>query len=156
MSNDNTSPNADNVQQENESQTDSQAAKIPPAGLVYGETVYWGTIAATVMVFIGQIVTFVTKANYAAPGKLLTGVWKGNRSIEQIWQDAAASVPEGHWYLAHLATGDGFTAAGIALGVAVVVPAILGASFVLFRQGERLYGALAFIAAVITISTIIP
>lgn len=36
------------------------------------------------------------------------------------------------------------------LGVFSVIPAILGAAFILFREKERLFGFLAIIAAVIT------
>ena len=121
----------------------------PVAGIIYGDLVYWITIAATFMVIAGSIITFVTTNNYIDPSYMLSAIWEG-KTVEEIWQGAIGGQPNGHWYLPHLTTGNGMTAGGIALGVFSVIPAILGSAVVLFRQKERLFGVLAIIAAIIT------
>ncbi|WP_455202235.1 hypothetical protein [Kaarinaea lacus] len=121
----------------------------PIAGIVYGDLVYWITIAATFMVLAGSIITFVTTNNYIDPSYMLSAIWEG-KTVEEIWQGATGAQPDGHWYLPHLTTGNGMTAGGIALGVFSVIPAIIASAIVLFRQKERLFGVLAVIAAVIT------
>ena len=126
----------------------------PKAGIIYGDLVYWITIAATVMTIIGSIIIFVTTNNYIDPSYMLSAVWEG-KTVEEIWQGATGAQPDGHWYLPHLTTGNGMTAGGIALGVFSVIPAILAAAVVLLRKGEKLFGALAIIAAVITILAMI-
>ena len=121
----------------------------PFAGIVYGDMVYWITIAATVMVLAGSIITFVTTNNYIDPSYMLSAIWEG-KTVEEIWQGAIGAQPNGHWYLPHLTTCNGMTAGGIALGVFSVIPAVIGSAIILFREKERLFGFLAVIAALIT------
>jgi hypothetical protein len=121
----------------------------PLAGIVYGDVVYWLTIIATVVVIIGSIVTFTTHYNYVHPNALLSAIWQG-KNVDAIWKISHGSLPDGHWYLSQLNTGNGLTAGGIALGVFSVIPGILGAAFVLFRQKQILFGSLAIVAAIIT------
>ena len=92
----------------------------PFSGIVYGDLVYWITIAATLMVIVGSIITFVTTNNYIDPSYMLSGVWEG-KTVEEIWKGAVGAQPDGHWYLPHLTTGNGMTAGGIALGVFCVI-----------------------------------
>lgn len=123
---------------------------IPRAGVVYGDTIYWITIIGTIITIIGSVVTFVTTNNYIDPAYLLSSIWEGQK-VEDIWTGAVGAPPNGHWYLDHLTTGNGLTAFGIALGVFSVIPSILAAGWVLFKQGEKLFASLAAIAAIITI-----
>ena len=129
-------------------QTDD-APVVPLAGVVYGDMIYWGTIAASVLTLLGQTINFVTTHNYMSPNYLLSAIWQG-KSVEEIWVEGAGALPQGHWYLAHLSTGDGLTTAGLALGVFTVIPAIAGAAVVLLRQREYLYASLAVIAGAFT------
>jgi len=122
---------------------------VPMAGVVYGDIIYWGTIVATFQVLIGSIVTFVTTENFIDPNYLLSAIWEG-KSVEDIWKGAVGEPPDGHWYLSKLNTGNGLTMGGIALGVFSVIPAIIGAAILLFRQREKLFGSLAVVAAIIT------
>jgi len=124
---------------------------IPLAGVIYGDLIYWLTILATVVVICGSVLTFITTSNYIDPNYLLSAIWEG-KSVEQIWTGAisAGQVPNGHWYLNHLTTGNGITTGGIALGVFSVLPGIVGAAYVLFKQGERLFGFLAVLSAIVT------
>ena len=122
---------------------------VPLAGVVYGDIIYWITILATIVVIIGSVVTFVTTSNYIDPNYLLSAVWQG-KNVEEIWVGAVGAQPNGHWYLQHLTTGNGLTAGGIALGVFSVIPGIIGAAYLLFKEGQRLFGSLAVLSAVIT------
>ena len=126
----------------------------PRAGVVYGDMIYWITVAATVVVIIGSLLTITTTYNYIDPNYLLSAIWQG-KTVEEIWVGAVGAQPDGHWYLGQLLTGNGLTAAGIALGVFSVIPGIIGAAVVLFKEKERLYGALAVIAAIITMAAVV-
>lgn len=122
---------------------------VPKAGVVYGDIIYWITIVATVLVILGSILTFVTTNNYIDPNYMLSAIWEG-KNVEEIWKGATGAQPDGHWYLPHLTTGNGLTAGGIALGVFSVIPGIIGAAYLLFKDGERLFGTLAVLSAIIT------
>lgn len=126
----------------------------PLAGIVYGDIVYWLTIIATVVVVIGSIVTFTTHYNYVHPNDLLSAIWQG-KNVDAIWKISHGSLPDGHWYLSQLNTGNGLTAGGIALGVFSVIPGILAAALVLFRQKQILFASLAMVAAIITSISVI-
>lgn len=126
------------------------APVVPVAGVVYGDMIYWGTIAASILTLIGEVMSFITTQNFMSPTYLLSSIWQG-KSVEDIWTNgAAAAMPEGHWYLNQLATGDGLTTAGLALGVFTVIPAIVGSAVMLVRQRQFLYAGLALVAGVIT------
>jgi hypothetical protein len=130
--------------------------EIPFAGLVYGEIIYWGTLLGSVIAVIGSALNFVTTNNYIEPSYMLAAVWEG-KSVADIWENsAAAAVPHSHYYLAHLSAGDGLTTAGLALGVFVVIPGLLAAALVMFKNKEVLYGMLGLIGALITIFAMIP
>lgn len=122
---------------------------VPMAGVVYGDMIYWGTIFASMLTLLGEVISFVTRHNYMSPTYLLSAIWQG-KSVEEIWTEGAGALPESHWYIAELNTGDGLTTAGLALGVFTVIPAIAGSAMVLIRQRELLYAALALIAGAIT------
>lgn len=121
----------------------------PLAGRVYGDIVYWGTVAATVLTILGQMVSFMTKSTFLAPSYVLSSIWQ-QKSVEQIWNGAIGHLPQGHWYLQHLSTGPGITEMSLAFGVFIVIPAMVGSGYMLFRERNRLFGSLAMTAAVIT------
>jgi hypothetical protein len=127
---------------------------VPIAGIVYGDIIYWVTIVATVVVLIGSVMTFVTMDNYMDATYLLSSIWQG-KNVEQIWVGAVGAQPNSHWYLAQLNTGSGLTEAGIALGVASVIPAIIGSAYILLRERQRLFGGLAIVAAIITTAAVV-
>ena len=126
---------------------------IAQSGVVYGDIIYWGAIVGAVLTILGSIVTFTTTHNYIDPNYLLSAILEG-RSVAEIWAGAegVGSLPNGHWYLERLTTGNGLTMAGMALGVFSVIPGLLGASYILIAKEKMpLYGSLALIAALITI-----
>lgn len=124
---------------------------VPLAGVVYGDIIYWITIVATVVVLIGSVITFTTGHNTVDPGYLLSAIWEG-KTVEEVWMGGVGTMPEGHWYLSEITTGNGLTTTGLALGVFGVIPAIFGAAFVLFRERQPLYGGMALVAGFITIA----
>ncbi len=90
-------------------------------GLVFGEVIYWMTLLGSVLAMVGLVLTYATGASGTDPTAMLSGVWSG-QSVAEIWRSASNSQPQGHWYFEQLGTGQGLTAAGIALGVFSVVP----------------------------------
>jgi hypothetical protein len=128
--------------------------KAPLAGLVYGQIVYWGVMFGSLLVIIGSILSFTTRDNFVPVSYWLSSVWKGD-SPSQIWQGITGSLPMGHWYFSHLTTGDGLTALGISLSVFSVVPALLISSAVLFKEGDKLYGALTLVCGVIVLTGVL-
>ena len=121
--------------------------KPPLAALIYGEIVYWGVLLGSVIAIVGSVLAFLGD-NFVPVSYWLSAIWKGE-SVAQTWGAATGSLPMGHWYLSHLTTGDSLTALGLSLGVFAVVPAIFLSAAVLFKEGERLYGALALAGGVV-------
>ena len=128
--------------------------KIPRAGIIYGDTVYWITIVSAFIVLAGSVLTFVTTDNYIDPAYLLSAIWEG-KTVDEIWQGAVGQTPDGHWYLSEISTGNGLTAFGIAVGVFSVTPAIIGSAYALFKDQEYFFAGVAFLAAVITIMAMV-
>ncbi len=127
--------------------------KAPLAALIYGEIVYWGVLAGSVIVVIGSVLAFMGD-NYISVSYWLSSIWKGE-SIHQIWHGATGALPMGHWYLAHLTTGDGLTAFGLSLGVFAVLPALLFSSAALFKEKDVVYGTLALIGGIVVLIAVL-
>jgi len=124
--------------------------KAPLAGLLFGETIYWGVMLGSVLVVIGSVLTFLGD-NYVPVSYWLSAAWNGDHLLE-IWKNAPGGpggLPMGHWYLPHLTTGDGLTAFGISLGVFSMAPALFLASLALYKDKETLYGSLALTCGII-------
>ncbi len=127
--------------------------KAPLAALFYGEIVYWGVLAGSVIVIIGSVLAFLGKSTIPASYWLST-IWKGE-SVDQIWKGATGALPMGHWYLSHLATGDGLSAFGLSLGVFAVLPALFFTAMALFKEKNMLYGWLAMVGTIVVLIAII-
>ncbi len=125
------------------------ASTPPMAGKVYGDIVYWGTVAATIFTILGSVLSFVAKNDILSPSYVLSSIWQ-QQSVEQIWMGSIGHLPHGHWYLDHLTTGNGITEFGLAFGVFIVIPAMIGSGLVLIRERSHLFASLALTAAVIT------
>ena len=120
--------------------------------IAYGEPVYWLTLISSVIVIIGSAIAFVTKFNFASPSYWITSVWQG-QSTEQIWGGIVNSVPQGHWYLSYLTTGDGLQALGLSIAFFSISVGLVAAAIVLFRRKDKVFGVFALITlAVITAS----
>ncbi|MEJ2023687.1 MAG: hypothetical protein P8Y00_01455 [Deltaproteobacteria bacterium] len=128
--------------------------KAPLAGLVYGQIIYWGVMLGSLVVMIGSMVAFLTRDNYVPVSYWLSSVWKGESPL-QLWKGITGSLPMGHWYFAHLTTGDGLSAFGISMAVFSVVPALFLSSAVLFKEGDKLYGSMALICGIIVLTGVL-
>jgi hypothetical protein len=128
--------------------------KAPFAGLVYGQIIYWGVMLGSLVVMIGSMVAFLTRDNYVPVSYWLSSVWKGESPL-QLWKGITGSLPMGHWYFAHLTTGDGLSAFGISMAVFSVVPALFLSSAVLFKEGDKLYGSMALICGIIVLTGVL-
>ena len=130
---------------------------IPRAAIIYGDIIYWATIAGTFLVMVGSVITFTTTNNFIDPGYLLSQILDGN-TVDDIWNGAEGvnALPSGHWYLDHITTGNGMTMAGIAIGVFSVTPAIFASAYALLKDGEKLFAGIATVAGLITVYAMMP
>jgi len=130
---------------------------VPRAGIIYGDIIYWGTIAGTFLVMIGSVVTFTTTNNFLDPAYMLSAILEG-ATVEEIWKGAEGvnQLPNGHWYLNQFSTGNGLTMAGIAIGVFSVTPAIFASAYALYKDGQKLFGSIAVVAGLITVYAMMP
>ena len=120
--------------------------------IVYGESVYWLTLISSITVIIGSVIAFVTNFNFASTSYWVTSVWQG-QTIEQIWNGAGTSVPQGHWYLSYLATGDGMQAFGLSIAFFSIIIGMVASSIVLFKKRSLVFGIFALIAAAIVVAS---
>ena len=123
------------------------------AGVFYGTVVYWGTIAGALLALAGTWVAFLTGHNVIEPGYMFAALWHG-ASHETIWREATGWLPQGHWYLTELRRGDGLTAAGLALAMFSVIPAIMGSAWLLVRSGHRIHAAMAALSLLILLAAL--
>jgi len=121
--------------------------KPPLAGLIYGEIVYWGVLAGSLIVIVGSVLAFLGD-NFVPVSYWISSIWKGE-TVLQTWEGATGALPNGHWYLSHLTTGDGLSAFGISLGVFSVAPALFLSGAALLKEKEWLYGALAMVGGIV-------
>jgi len=121
--------------------------KPPLAGLIYGEIVYWGVLTGSLIVIVGSVLAFLGD-NFVPVSYWMTSIWKGE-TVLQTWEGATGALPNGHWYLSHLTTGDGLSAFGISFGVFSVAPALFLSAAALFREKEWLYGSLAMVGGIV-------
>jgi len=131
---------------------EEENSRPPTAGLVYGSVVYIVTMLGSVIAIIGSVVAFISQANFVKPSYWFSSLWQGE-STQEIWEGVGSSSPVGHWYLPHLATGDGLAAVGISVGVISVTLALIATAIILFIKKDIAFGLLAVTAAtVITVS----
>lgn len=119
--------------------------------LVYGETVYWVTIAGALVAVIGSVVAFATNANLLNPAVTLAGIWEGQTAAE-IWSRAGGVEPSRHWYLTALPSGDALAMTGMIGAIVSLVPATLATGWLMLRRQERFFCAVAFAAAFLILS----
>ena len=132
---------------------ESARKKAKSEDLAYGETVYWLTLAGSVIVLIGSLLSFVSQSNFASPSYWVSKVWQGS-TTEEIWE-GVGGTPNGHWYLSHLATGDGLQALGISVAVISIVIGLIISAIILFKRKSRLFGGFALISALIIVISVL-
>ena len=130
---------------------------ISYAGIVYGDIIYWGTLAGAFVVLLGSVISFTTTNNYIDPSYMLSSLLDG-KNVNEIWQSAEGigAAPNGHWYLSVLGTGNGLTMLGIAMGVFSVTPAIFASAYYLYKDNDKLFAGVAVVAGMITIYAMLP
>jgi hypothetical protein len=121
------------------------------SAIIYGDTIYWGTLLGSLITIIGSIIAFMWQTNVMDPGYVFTAIWEGKTNAE-IWKGGIGSLPNGHWYLRSLASGDALAMFGLALGVFVVIPGMFGSAlFLMLKEKMVLFGILGIIGGFITL-----
>ena len=122
--------------------------------LVYGDTVYWLTIAGAVVAVIGSVVAFATDANLLNPAIAFAGIWEGQTAAE-IWSHAGGIEPSRHWYLRALPSGDALAMTGIIGAIVSLVPATLAAGWLMLRRRERFFSIVALLATILIVTPLL-
>jgi hypothetical protein len=120
--------------------------KVPVAGVVYGETVYWMTIVGSLISIVGATMGMWGAECRIHPSYVFSAIWEG-RSTADIWEGAVGQIPNGHWYLEHFGTGDSLAMFGLVIGVFSVIPGMIASAIILFRKKEPLFAVFALLAA---------
>jgi len=115
--------------------------RIPFAGVVVGDIIYWMCIIGAFIAMVGPVISIlVPENNVSDPFKVFSLVWEGKNSGE-IW---AAVTPDGkypgpHFWMQNLGKGDGITQFGIWLACACSLPAVFvgGIVYLLGLGGAR-------------------
>ncbi|MFC1904788.1 hypothetical protein ACFLXT_03380 [Chloroflexota bacterium] len=128
---------------------DDKQLKQSLSGLVYGQIVYWITMASAFIAMIGVVVASVAKSNFVTTTYWMSSIWQG-KSTAEIWEPINGSLPVGHWYISCPMAGDALTALGISIGVFSVTLAMIVSGIILFKEKRILFGTLALIVAAIT------
>lgn len=104
--------------------------KIQRSQIVFGDIVYWFTIAVAMISIVGPVMAFASMdGNVINPHYLFASIWAG-MDPETIWQTAGEVETEVHYLLPNLAAGDGFAHFGLVVGSSVAIPALLAAAMI--------------------------
>lgn len=102
---------------------------MPISQIVYGEIVYWVTIAAALICTVGPTLALIfMDHNVMDPSFTFGAIFAGKKAADVWALSQAGGFPGGHFYVSNLFTGDGFTQLGLALGCGVALPGLLGAT----------------------------
>jgi len=111
--------------------------KPPLANVVFGDTIYWVCVIATILSMIGPCISILfPDNNLANPYYIFSAVWEGKNSNE-VWAATTqkGKYPGPHFWINHLFKGDGITQLGAWLGCISSLPAVLFAGFIfLFKR----------------------
>ncbi len=113
--------------------------KMPREQIIYGEIVYWVTIAAAIICMIGPVIAMSnTDNNVLNPHFLFAKIFEG-KDAQTIWEEVGGGFPGGHFYLKKFTFGDGFTQFGLALGCSVALWALITVAISYFAERTYLY-----------------
>lgn len=112
-----------------------QMPVMPMSQIVYGEIVYWVTIASAIICTVGPAIALLfPESNVMHPSHTFGAVFAGKKAAD-IWAlSNSGAFPGGHFYFSNLMTGDGFTQLGLALGCGVALPGLVGAMLTYIRE----------------------
>lgn len=126
-------------------------APIPRSMTVYASIVHWITIIASIAaLFIPILILINPQNNVLNPNGIFGAIFSGATPAE-IWSmSETGSFPGAHYYLTMLSRSDSWAQLAINLGCSVGLWAIVPASFLqLFKEKDRLYGALGLVLALL-------
>lgn len=132
-----------------------ESPKIKRSQIVFGDIVYWLTIAAAIICMVGPVLAFASMdGNVINPHHLFANMWAGMEP-ETIWETAGEVETGAHYLVGNLAA-DGFTQLGLVLGCSVAIPAMLAAAIVYASKERSLGWALSalWIVGLVTISVL--
>lgn len=102
---------------------------MPISQIVYGEIVYWVTIASAMICIIGPTLALLFMDSNVMDPSFTYGAIFAGKSASDVWAlSQTGGFPGGHFYVSNLLTGDGFTQFGLAIGCGVALPGLLGAT----------------------------
>jgi hypothetical protein len=115
--------------------------RIPFAGIVVGDTLYWVCIIGAFISLVGPVVSLLAPANNVAdPFKIFSLVWEG-KGAEEIWAAATAAgkYPGSLFWIHDLSKGDAITQLGVWLACSCSLPAAFfgGIIYLLGLGGAR-------------------
>jgi len=119
----------------------AQQPQMPRAQRIYGEIIYWCTIAACLVCMIGPAVSVAMPDNNVLdPYRLFNAIFEGKNS-EEIWQEVGGGFPGGHFYLKrqYLGYGDAITQLGLAFGCSCALWGLLAAAAAYSSEKNWLY-----------------
>jgi hypothetical protein len=127
--------------------------KLAPSQLIYGEVVYWITVASCIVCTVGPWIAMMNVDNNVAnPYFLFKAIFDG-KDAATVWQETAGGFPGGHFWFSNFSKGDGFTQFGLALGCGVAVPGLVAAALAYVAEKAYLYVALAlWVGMLVTLS----
>jgi hypothetical protein len=112
--------------------------RVPFAGVVIGDIIYWICIIAAFIAMAGPVLSIATPENNVSdPYKIFTLVWEGKTS-DEVWAAVTpdSKFPGPHFWIHHLSKGDGITQLGVWLACACSLPAVfVGGIVYLFGFG---------------------
>jgi len=130
--------------------------KIQRSQIVFGDIVYWLTIAAAIVCMVGPVMAFASMdSNVINPHHLFVNMWAGLEP-EAIWGTAGEVEIGAHYWVRNLVAGDGFTHFGLVIGSSAVIPAMLAAAIVYAFKERSLGWALAalWIVGLVSVSVL--
>lgn len=121
---------------------------VPISGVVYGEIIYWLTIASSFVVLLGTTISFIEDNSLVSSTYIIQSVLSG-QNVNNLWMSSEIEqVPNIVFYLATFKFGESLTILGIAFGVFSVIPAVSCASYFLWRSRNGAFAILAILAGV--------
>ena len=109
--------------------------KIGRSQIVFGDIIYWFTVAAALLCMIGPALSFaVMETNVLNPHLLFSQMWSG-MDPASIWAASGDATNTGNRWFYSLAGGDGITQLGLVIGCSVALPAMLVAAIIfIFKE----------------------
>lgn len=123
---------------------------VPRPQLIYGQVVYWITVATCILCLVGVLVALIrVEANVLNPHFVFARIWEG-ATVEKIW-DEAGFFPGGHFYLMYFPAGDAIIQFAMVLGGSVALWGMLGAAFGYFKEKSWGYVIASLFVALVVV-----